>query len=69
MSKFVSFWAQFRNGQTFIGNMVIDDFELQSDEDIRNVETRINTACNSQSYCCTPDTEVQLVSLINWKAL
>lgn len=69
MSKFVSFWAQFRNGTSFHGNMILPDFDIQNNEDIKVQENVIKAVCNRDIDHHDRDMKVEFVTLTNWKAL
>lgn len=69
MNKFVSFWAMFKSGSSFMGNMILSDFEIQNNEDIRKVESMIKVECNRDVDHHDHESRVDFVSLINWKAI
>lgn len=68
MSKFVSFHLLFKNGESSQGNMVLSDFDIQSNSDIEAIESVIKSECNYDNKC-NYKSKVDVVTLINWKSL
>jgi len=52
-----------------MGNMVIPDFEIQCGEDVKKIESHIKSECNRGRDHHDKQARVEIISLVNWKAL
>ncbi len=66
MSKFVSFYASGTDGSSFMGNVILSNFDIQTNGDLKRQEDIIKNMYN----CKTKEKgEVSSITIINWRSL
>jgi len=69
MNKFFSFEITFANGVKSMGNMCLHYGSIEGFEDVAHIETYIKQKLNVGEAQVDPEIVVDIITLINWKAM
>lgn len=68
MTYFVSFWAKFKNGESFFGNSTVGNFEIVDDKSLAEIEEGIMKKLNENKSPYDAKW-IDYLSIMNWKVL